>query len=208
MIIIPPAACNCRTGYVLQKNYAMIDLLLDEIRGKLNDYFTLQNPATLYKCVAGDVSMHDKNNEGGEEEILERIILTLISIEEENAMKNNYPLMKVGSNFIKEKSAVYVNIYLLLSAKYATYDTGLKAISQVVSCFQTARKVWFTNDGIQQEAVLNLHNLGFENLNNLWTVLGGRYLPSVIYKARVMMFQQSPPVNGSMITDIREKENV
>ena len=123
-------------------------------------------------------------------------------------MKNNYPLRQVGATFIQEKSAVYLNVYLLFSAKYATYSTALKALSQVVTCFQSVRRVIFIVDGESQEAVLNLHNMGFENLNNLWTVLGGRYLPSVIYKARVLMFQQAPPVSGSVIVEIQEKESI
>lgn len=186
----------------------MIDILIGEVSGKLNDYLRLKNMPPLYKCVEGDISVHDKTNEGGEAEILENIIISLVSIEEENSMKNNYPLRQVGSGFIKEKSAVYVNIYLLFSAKYVSYETSLKAISLVISCFQSVRRLVFTVDNDEQEAILNLHNLGFENLNNLWTVLGGRYLPSVIYKARVLMFQQAPPVNGSLVTDIRENENV
>lgn len=184
----------------------MINILFDEISGKLNDHFKLKN-LQLFKCLVGDISMHDKNNEGGGEiEIDESIILSLVSIEEENTMKNNYPIKQIGSNFIQEKSAVYINIYLLFSSKYKNYDTALEAISQVISCFQTSKKVLFLSDGLEQEAILNLHNLGFENLNNLWTVLGGRYLPSVIYKARILIYQQSPPVNGALITDIREKE--
>jgi len=186
----------------------MINTLFDEISGKLNDHFRLKN-LLLFKCLVGDISIHDKNNEaGGEVEIDESIILSLVSIEEENAMKNNYPLKQVGSAFMQEKSAVYVNIFLLFSSKYKNYNTALEAISQVIACFQTSRKVFFMADGLEQQAIMNLHNLGFENLNNLWTVMGGRYLPSVIYKARILMYQQSPPENGSLITDIREKEKV
>jgi len=187
----------------------MVDVLIKEVSNKLNSHFKLKGFTPLYKCTVGDVSLHDKNNEGGtEEEILDSVILSLVSIEEENVLKNNYPSRQVGANLIMEKSAVYINAYLLFSAKYATYDTGLKAISQVISCFQTARRLPISSGAEEQEAVLNLHNLGFENLNNLWTVLGGRYLPSVIYKARLLMYQQSPPRNGSMITDIREQESL
>lgn len=187
----------------------MVDVLLEEISGKMNDHFRMKGFPALFKCISGDISGHEKSNDAGsEEEITESVIISLVSIEEENAMKNNYPLRQFGSNFIQEKSAVFINIYLLFSAKYANYNTGLKAISQVLTCFQSVRKILFTVDNEEQEAVMNLHNLGFENLNNLWTVLGGKYLPSVIYKVRLLMFQQSPPVNGALITDIREKENI
>ncbi|AYB33986.1 DUF4255 domain-containing protein [Chryseolinea soli] len=187
----------------------MIDLLVDEVSSQLNDHLRLKGMDDLYKCTVGDVTVHDKNNEaGGDNEIVESIILSLVSVEEENALKNNYPLRKVGSSFLQEKSSVYINVYLLFAAKYNNYDTALKALSQVITCFQTIRRVFFVFDNETQESVLNLHNMGFENLNNLWTVLGGRYLPSVIYKARVLMFQQSPPVSGSAIVDIQEQEAI
>jgi hypothetical protein len=188
----------------------MIDLLLDEMKAKLNLYFGLRSkggPADLFECVTGDVSIHDKSGEGGGEEVFhDKVILTLVSVEEENSMKNNYPIREVGSSFVIEKSAVYVNVYLLFAARYDSYVTSMQAISHVISCFQSTRRVVLTVNGDEQEAVLHLHNLGFENLNNLWTVLGGRYLPSVIYKARVLMFQQAPPVSGPLITDIHSKE--
>ncbi|MBS0030009.1 DUF4255 domain-containing protein [Chitinophaga sp. 22321] len=190
----------------------MIDLLLAEMVAKLNLYFGLRSkggPGDLFECVTGDVSLHDKSAEGGGEELFhDKVILTLISVEEENAMRNNYPIREIGSTFVKEKSAVYVNVFLLFSARYETYVTSVQAISHVISCFQATRRLLISVNGEEQEAVLNLHNLGFENLNNLWTVMGGRYLPSVIYKARVLMFQQAPPVGGALITDIQGTETV
>ena len=187
----------------------MVDVLLDEVSTQLTDYFRLKGLAGLYKCTAGDVSIHDKNNDGGnEEEISESIILSLVSIEEENVLKNNYPLRRSGSTIIQEKSAVYINVYLLFAAKYANYDTALKAISQVIYCFQANKRLVLTANGEDQECILQLFNMGFENLNNLWTVLGGRYLPSVIYKARVLMYQQAPPLAGPAIINIQENASV
>jgi len=188
----------------------MVDVLLGEVTTLLTDFFRLPGPAGLFKCTAGDVSIHDKNNDGGnEEEISESIILSLVSIEEENVLKNNYPVRRSGSTIIQEKSAVYINVYLLFAAKYANYDTALKAISQVIYCFQANKRLMLTTaTGDDQECILQLFNMGFENLNNLWTVLGGRYLPSVVYKARVLMYQQAPPLAGRAIISIQENASV
>lgn len=182
----------------------MVDVLLNEVSGQLNDHFRLKGfDSSLFKCTVGDVTLHDKNVDGGnEEDTLESVILSLVSLEEENVLKNNYPLRKSGNTVTQERSAIYINAYLLFSSKYGKYDTALKAISQVIFCFQLNRRFLFTVDGEDQEAILQMHNMGFENLNNLWTVLGGRYLPSVIFKARVLMYQQAPPVSGSAIVDI------
>jgi hypothetical protein len=187
----------------------MIDLLLGEIEIQINNYLKLKGSPAIYKCVVGDITLHDKTIEGGvDEDILESVLISLVSIEEEQSMKNNYPLRQVGNSLIREKSSIYINVYILFTAKYATYDTALKAIGNVIAFFQFNKKVSFSaGDGIQ-EAVLNLHNIGFENLNNLWTVLGGRYLPSVMYKARVLMYQASPPLSAPVILEIAEHENL
>jgi hypothetical protein len=186
----------------------MVDMLLLGVSDQLNDHFRLKGfDNTMYKCTVGDVTLHDKTVDGGnDEDTLESVILSLVSLEEENVLKNNYPLKLTGTTVTRERSAVYINAYLLFSSKYGKYETALKAISQVIFCFQANKKFLFTVDGEDQEAILQMHNMGFENLNNLWTVLGGRYLPSVIYKARVLMYQQSPPVNGSAIVDISASE--
>jgi len=187
----------------------MIDLLLEQIETQINGYLRLRGVPSIYKCALGDISVHDKNVEAGsEDEIMESIIISMASVEEEQALKNNYPLRQSGSTFLKEKSAIYINVYILFAAKYASYDTALKAISNIIYFFQTHRRISFAADEQAQEAVLNLHNIGFENLNNLWTVLGGRYLPSVMYKARLLMYQAAPPLGGSVIVEIEENESL
>lgn len=187
----------------------MIDKLLEEISIELNDYLRLKGSASLYKSIVGDISTHDKPSEGGNEsDISNSIVISLISIEEESVMKNNFPIRQEANTFVKEKSILYINVYIIFSANYSSYDQGLKLISQVISFFQAKKKLSFVVDEELLEAVLNLHNIGFENLNNLWTVLGGRYLPSVIYKARILRYQSSPPISGSAIVDIQETEKL
>lgn len=185
----------------------MVDILLEEVSIELNDYFNSKSNTSIFRSVVGDISTHDKPSDGGNEnDISNSIVVTLISIEEESVMKNNYPMRTEGSSTIKEKSYLYINVYILFSANFSVYDQGLKLISRVISFFQTKKKVSFVVDEEAFEAIFNLYNIGFENLNNLWTVLGGRYLPSVIYKARILKYQASPPAIGPAIIEIQETE--
>jgi hypothetical protein len=189
----------------------MIDLLLDEIKTQLNNFLQYKSTTIPFVSQVADIALHDKDALGGEDEgmgMAGSIIISLVSIEEEASLKNNYPLRQIGSALVKEKSSIFINAYILFSAKYDKYDTALKAIANVVLFFQSTRRVRFFADGEMQEAILNLHNIGFENLNNLWTVLGGKYLPSVMYKARVLMYQASPPEGAAVVLDIQEKENL
>ena len=45
-------------------------------------------------------------------------------------------------------------------------------------------------------------NLSFEELNNLWSVLGGTYLPSAVYKVRLVRVEGSQRIEASEITTI------
>lgn len=188
----------------------MISNLFETTITLLNDYLGKKGAGSpLYQALTEDISQSEKGGDnGGQEEWTNRIVATLVSIEEETSLKNNYPVRQVGSSFVTEKSSVFVNLYVLFSANYEMYPEGLKIIAEVVNFFQSTRRISFAVGEEQLEAVFSLYNIGFENLNNLWTVLGGRYKPSVIYKARVLMYQASPPAAGSAILDIRETGNL
>ena len=186
----------------------MINILLEDVNLKLSDYLGTNGNPLLFKSVVEDIALSDKSVDGpGDVELTNSIIATLVSIEEEAVLKNNYPQRQVGSSFVSEKSAVFVNIYVLFSANYENYRTGLEVMGHVVNFFQARRTFSFTSENENLKAVFNLYNIGFENLNNLWTVLGGRYMPSVIYKARVLKYQDAPPVSGPAIIELEEVEN-
>ena len=189
----------------------MIDIFLEELKERVNSYLnqqlTVSNPSNN-NIVVGDISRKETPIvDNSPDTDNSKICLTLVNIEEETTLKNNYPVRKEGSSFIKEQSAVYINVYLLFSSNYENYSEGVKQLSRVIQFFQFNKKMsLFINETI--EVRLNLHNIGFENLNNLWTVLGGRYLPSVMYKARLLLFQETPPISGPAIIDIEGTETL
>lgn len=190
------------------KDRPMIDELLEELQVKVNTYLNQLNGGPVSQTiVVDDISRHEKHTEGVDQDLENRIVITLANIEEETILKNNYPVRQEGATFVNEKSALYLNICLLFSAHFTNYSEGLKQLSRVIQFFQFNRSItfFFTEPC---EVRFNLHNIGFENLNNLWTVMGGRYLPSVIFKARILHFQASPPISGPAIVDIQESETM
>ena len=97
-------------------------------------------------------------------------------------------------------------IYILISANFQDklvsdssddYVEGLKQLSHIISFFQ-AKNV-FTQDNSPalakydpdiQKLVVELYSYSFEQLYNFWSVVGTKYLPSVLYKVRVISFQE------------------
>ena len=159
----------------------------------------------------GDISLHDKHQDtNGTDSIQNNLVLTLVNIEEETALKNNYPIQKhQGINSV-QNPAVHFNLFLLFSANFESYLESLKHISYIFEYFQvnTALSVNDTTGNSQYRLMFSLYNTGFENLNNLWTVLGGKYMPSLIYKMRLIRVQESMVVPVSRITEIQTQEQI
>lgn len=156
--------------------------------------------------VVADVAKHERPADAlGADELENHLLLTLINIEEENVLKNNYPSQQLGAALVTQPPALFLNLYLLFAANFAKYEEALKHIGYVIRFFQPRPPFAIADPDTGQlyKVNLTLHHIGFENLNNLWTVLGGKYLPSVLYKARLVMVQDGPPTGSQAIVDIQ-----
>ena len=89
---------------------------------------------------------------------------------------------------------VYLNLYVLVAANFSgpNYPEALKFISSTIAFFQ--RLPVFDHqstpdlDSRIDKLVLDIENLKTHELSNLWSVLSGRYLPSVLYRVRMVSF--------------------
>lgn len=89
---------------------------------------------------------------------------------------------------------IYLNLYVMVAANFSgnNYPEALKLISNTISFFQ--RQPVFDQhstpdlDQRIEKLVLELENLKIQDLNNVWGLLSGKYLPSVLYKVRMVTF--------------------
>ena len=50
---------------------------------------------------------------------------------------------------------------------------------------------------------MELYTMNFEQVNHLWSTLGGKYLPSVLYKMKMIVISdEANQVGGGLITEI------
>jgi len=72
----------------------------------------------------------------------------------------------------------------------SNYQEGLKFISQTIGYFQGQSVFDQQNSpGLDRninKLVMDIYNLDITDLSNLWGVLSGKYLPSVLYKVRLV----------------------
>ena len=137
--------------------------------------------------------------------------ISLVNVQEETALRNTpHVERRLGQSQYVEPP-VYLNLYLLFAFEFLTYASSLVHLSKTVELFQTKR--WFspaTQAGpganafpaTLEKLVFEMVNMNFEELNNLWGVLGGAYFPSVVYKVRLVKVQFDAATPASEITTI------
>ena len=151
-------------------------------------------------------------NTGGNTIDPQNAFISLVNIEEDRISKSPDNFVRTGSGAISYKNPrIYLNLYLLFSVNLAHYDLSLERLSLIIQFFQFQNVFTPVSnpdipDGVD-ELIFDLYNLSFQDMNNLWGVMGSRYLPSVMYKMRLVIIEEDTPgINGSYIKSITVKD--
>lgn len=158
---------------------------------------------TSREVVLGNIATSELG--GGNNSLLNnKVVMGLVNLAEESSLKNKTNNFRVGSEYHEQHAPVYINLYLLFTANFSAeaYDKAINRLFRVIEFFQ-GRKVFNLNNAIrsnQSNTLLHnmdadislemeLHTLSFEQLNDLWGSLGGKQLPFVLYRARLLPIQ-------------------
>jgi hypothetical protein len=99
-----------------------------------------------------------------------------------------------------------VNLHVLFAANLQQYDQALKYLSLVLSYFQSHPSFTPTEypdlDPNIDKLALELVSLTYDQLNSIWTFIGGKQLPSVVYRVRMLLIQDAEAGLGAPITRI------
>lgn len=170
----------------------MIDAAINHIATSVNQHlmrtFGLNEDVVVVSSILeqdGSIAPHVNN----------KIIVSLVNIE-----KDTLPLAKQntaaggGVRSIVTSPPVHFNLYLIFASYFSgnNYQEGLKFISNTISYFQ-AQSVFdrHNSPGLARgidKLLLDIENLDINDLSNLWGILSGKYLPSVLYKVRMVTF--------------------
>ena len=189
----------------------MIKEALEFLKGELEVYLELVN-ATVTPA-DGFLVLTNVAKENGEWAIPNnKVGMSLINIEEERVFKDQKFLHRNDAGDVEQYNPeIKLNLYILFCARYVdgdgdnNYSEGLKQISNVISFFQG--KYVFTPDNTPvmdpklQKLIVELYSYTFEQQYNFWSILGAKYLPSVLYRVRLVTYQekivqnQNPPIS-------------
>lgn len=183
----------------------MIDSALSFLSDELNEYLKIKsNDPETTRIILSNVTITSES--GASVGIPDNHLgMSLINIEEERVFKDQRTSFINADGLTEHMNPeLKLNLYVLITANYqdtvasgssVDYKEGLKQLSYVISFFQ-AKNV-FTKDNAPKLAetpveklVIELYSFNFEQLNNFWSVLGTHYMPSVLYKVRVITIQE------------------
>ncbi|MEO5651058.1 MAG: DUF4255 domain-containing protein [Ginsengibacter sp.] len=197
----------------------MIDKAFKFIAGEINNYLlTKLSFADSTKIVLDNIARLPDGTGGGS---VNKIILSLVNIEEDRLSKNPENFSKTDDNKVVYKNApIHLNLYCLFAYNHGEndsettnhYEEGLLYISYIIRFFQhrlvfTAANSPALDPGIEK-LLMEQYTLGFEQMNQLWSVLGGKYLPSVLYKMRLVVIDEDLPAGvGELIKNVNVVEN-
>jgi len=181
----------------------MVDTALILLRDELTNYLSAKDTATVVVDNIGLLETPSGNS------LTDNIVITLVNIEEESTLKNQPALKRpFVNNAIYENAPVYLNLYVLFTCNYSgnDYVLALKRLSYIIAFIQSKNVFSASssvsggainlddNDLVNLKFTMELYTLTFEQINHLWGSLGGRQIPFVMYKLRLVSITERTKV--------------
>ncbi len=168
----------------------MIYEALSCITSDINEYFRSKLKINEEKVILsgivnqdGSLSVQDKN----------KLLATLINVEDDFTGKTNLG-NKVSRTAAHVSPSININLHVLFSAYFSgnNYAESLKFLSFLIAYFQN--KTVFTKantsnlDSRIEKLTFKIENLGIDRISHIWTMLGAKYMPSIMYKVKMLTF--------------------
>ncbi len=144
------------------------------------------------------VVLHKPNSINGEFNLPDNAIsMSLLNIEEELSTKSAMVKKRVENRKVyTQNPAVNLNLQIIFISNFANdYLNELNYITKVIEFFQ--QKMAFTVENTKElDKFKNIEKLNFmlntiplEQQSGLWSLLGGKYMPSVVYRVGLIAIQ-------------------
>lgn len=167
----------------------MIFEALNCIVEEMNDYFKAKLKINENKAVLSGILNQDGSVAVNGEN---KLIFTLINIENDKNAKGSLP--GAGRSFSNNGNSQVFNINVLITAYFAgnNYEEALRFIAYAIAFLQD-KNVFTPQNSPKMEAaidklILEIDNLSLDQMSNLWSSIGAKYMPSIVYKVRMLTF--------------------
>jgi hypothetical protein len=194
----------------------MLFEVIQIITEQVNSY--LEECGLDKSVVAENIGILESQDENADN-LKNKVALSLLNIQEENTLKNFPNKSFEGSKVVYKNNILNLNLYILFSANRDTYLKSLNDISKIIEFFQGKKLFTQANTVYDRNktAMNNIENFRFsaelytptfEEMNFIWGTLGGRQIPSALYKISMIQIERNiPQMEGALISEIDGKTN-
>jgi len=169
----------------------MINLALQTLAAQLNQHFRRIYDLTEDMVVVSNLMEMDGSVTPN---INNRLVVYLTNIEKDSVSARTLNAQEPGERTMQRSAALSFNLFVMMTANFSgnNYAEALKFLSGTISYFQ--RHPVFTRqsapdmDSRIEKLVLDIENLSIQDMSNLWGSLGGKYMPSILYRIRMVTF--------------------
>lgn len=175
----------------------MIHATLTHVRDILNQHFKNEFSISENKVVLSNIV----NADGGLAANVDgKIVFFLVNLDEKATIKDN-PNRSIdhqAGSFAKTPPPLALNMHLLFCANFRgnNYTEGLRYLSSLIRFFQI-------NSKIVPDQTVNLKprisaltfeisKLDYSDLSHLWSAIGGKLMPSIVYKVSLLVLDDVP----------------
>jgi hypothetical protein len=187
----------------------MIDNALKVIANEVNKYVVRKldpdrDPTSTKRVATGNVTKVQEADSSGSraDAISAPAILSLVNVEEERLAKTSNSFVRINDKIEYKNPKIFLNLYCLFAVNHSSYDTSLQYLSLIIQFFQYRNFINHKNtppdnglvlDQKIDKLIFDMIAMNFEQVNHLWATLGGKYLPSVLYKVRMVTIEDDTP---------------
>lgn len=187
----------------------MIAPTLNFLADELNAYLDQKMPGSTSKRVmVGNVARAHDTTINSTYSVDDKVTLTVVNIEEEKSVRRQETSIRTATTTLYKNPPIHLNLYLLVAVVKDDYIDGLKCLGNVVQFFQFQNLFTpLTHPGLDpliEKISVELYTMNFEQVNHLWSTLGGKYYPSALYKVRQITIDERAVTGESgLIREIR-----
>lgn len=123
-----------------------------------------------------------------------KIVVSLINIEKETAKPfYNRSSRTDNGNYADVSPSERFNLDVLISSNFEDYNETLKFLNATILFFQIHNALDSTSSSAIPPGITKLEfdieKISYRDMQSLWTAMGAKYQPSVIYKMRLITIQ-------------------
>ncbi|HUG26174.1 DUF4255 domain-containing protein [Piscinibacter sp.] len=167
----------------------MIDAAIGQIAQQLNQ--ALRRSFQVGEDLVVVSNLHEQDGTVASH-VANKLVVFLVNIERESVPMPGERAASGLGRIGMSNAPIHLNPMVMFAANFggSNYPEALKFISSAISFFQGRPVFDHQNtpelDGRIDRLVLEMEPLSVSDLSNLWGILSGKYVPSVLYRMRMV----------------------